>query len=294
MDVSIIIVNYNTVSLLVNAIDSVLEKTKDIDYEIIVVDNNSDDDSESIIAKRYNNQIKFIPLLENIGFGRANNKGIEIARGRNVFLLNPDTVLQNNAVKILSSFLDKNSLAGVAGANLYNDDGTYQPSFSQMYPSLRVELSNLFHLMFLQNKQCINKTNNPIKTQSVVGAAMMIKKDIIKKVGVFNPKFFMYSEEEEWCHRIRKAGYMIVNVPLAKITHLDGKSFQFSENRQKRRLEGVRTLYNVSYNSFYCNILKIVEYTTIISRLMIFMILQKDEKIQYWSFMYKNRKWFSR
>lgn len=291
MDVSIIIVNYNTISLLTNALDSVFEKTKDVQYEIIVVDNNSDDDSHSILAKRYNGEIKYIALPENIGFGKANNIGIEIAKGRNVFLLNPDTILQNNAVKILSNFLDENSLVGTAGANLYNDDGTYQPSFSQMYPSLKIELSNLFHLMFLQNKQSINETNQAIQTQSIVGAAMMIKKDVIKIAGVFNPKFFMYSEEEELCYRIRKAGFKVFNVPIAKITHLDGKSFQFSENRQKRRLEGVRTLYSVSYSNFYCNILKIVEYTTVISRLMIYKILRKDEKIQYWSFMYKNRKW---
>lgn len=293
MDVSIIIINYNTISLLINAIDSVFQKTRNIEYEIIVVDNNSDDDSESIIAEKYNAQVKYIALLENIGFGRANNIGIEIAEGRNVFLLNPDTILQNNAVKLLSDFLDKNTSVGVVGANLYNEDGTYQPAFSQMYPSLKIELSNLFHLMFLQNKQSINETANPIKTMSVVGAAMMIKKDIIKKTGVFNPKFFMYSEEEEWCNRIRKAGFIIFNVPSAKITHLDGKSFQFSENRQKRRLEGVRTLYLVSYNSLYCNVLKIVEYITIVSRLIIFKMLRKDQKIQYWSFMYKNRKWYS-
>ncbi|UKJ08250.1 glycosyltransferase family 2 protein [Solitalea lacus] len=293
MDVSIIIVNYNTISLLIDAIDSVLEKTKDVVYEIIVVDNNSNDNSQFIIGQKYNTQVKYMALTENIGFGRANNKGFEIAKGRNVFLLNPDTILQNNAVKILSDFLDDNSLTGVAGANLYNDDGTYQPSFSQMYPSLKVELSNLFHLMFLQNKQCINETDEAIQTQSVVGAAMMIKKEVIEKVGVFNPKFFIYGEEEELCNRIRKVGFLIFNVPSAKITHLDGKSFQFSENRQKRRLDGIRTLYSVSYNSFYCTILKVVEYTTIVSRLIIFKMLKKDEKIQYWSFMYKNRKWYS-
>lgn len=291
MDVSIIIVNYNTISLLINAIDSVLEKTKEISYEIIVVDNNSDDNSQFIISQKYSNKVNYIALSENIGFGRANNKGIEVANGRNVFLLNPDTILQNNAVKILSDYLDSNSLVGVAGANLYNDDGTFQASFSQMYPSLGVELSNLFHLMFLQNKQCINESEKAIEAKSVVGAAMMIKKEVIEKAGVFNPEFFMYSEEEEWCYRIRKGGFKIFNVPLAKITHLDGKSFQFSENRQKRRLDGVRALYRVSYSKIYCSLLKIVEYITIISRLIIFRILKKDQKINYWLFMYKNRKW---
>jgi hypothetical protein len=290
IQVSIVIVNYNTLQITQECIDSIVLNTTDITYEIILVDNASTDGSLDYFKNMEG--IKFISSTENVGFGKGNNLGIEIAKGRNVFLLNPDTILQNNAVKILSSFLDKNVLVGVAGANLYNDDGTYQPSFSQMYPSLRVEVSNLFHLMFLQNKQCINKTNQAIQTQSVVGAAMMIKKEIVKKTGLFNPKFFMYGEEEEWCNRIRKAGFMIFNVPVAKITHLDGKSFQFSENRQKRRLEGVRTLYSVSYNSFYCIILQIVECTTILSRLAIFKMLKKDEKIQYWSFMYKNRKWY--
>lgn len=292
MDVSIIIVNYNSISLLLDAIDSVLDKTEDIVYEIIVVDNNSADDSRRIIGQKYNEQVKYLALPENIGFGRANNEGIKIARGRHIFLLNPDTVLQNNAVKILSDFLDGNSQVGVVGANLYNDDGTYQPSFFQMYPSLKIELSNLFHLMFFQNKQNINQTDQAIKTKSVVGAAMMVKKEVIEKVGGFDPRFFMYAEEEEWCNRIRKAGFLVFNVPAAKIIHLDGKSFQFSENRLKRRLEGTRTLYRISYSRFYCTMLKAVEYITIISRLVIFRVLKQDEKIQYWSFMYKNRKWY--
>ena len=292
MDVSIIIVNYNSIALLLDAIDSIFDKTKDIVYEIIVVDNNSNDDSHRIIGEKYNEQIKYLALPENIGFGRANNEGINVAKGRNIFLLNPDTILQNNAVKILSDFLDGNALVGVVGANLYNDDGTYQPSFSQMYPSLKIELSNLFHLMFFQNKQNINQTDQAIKTKSVVGAAMMVRKEVIEKVGGFDPRFFMYAEEEEWCDRIRKAGFLVFNVPSAKITHLDGKSFQFSENRLKRRLEGTRMLYRISYSRFYCTMLKAVEYITIISRLVIFKALKQDKKIQYWSFMYKNRKWY--
>ena len=289
IQVSIVIINYNTLKITEDCINSIILNTKDINYEIILVDNASNDGSVDYF--NYFEGIKFIPSSENLGFGKGNNLGIEVANGRYVFLLNPDTILQNNAVKILSDFLDENSLVGVVGANLYNDDGTYQPSFSQMYPSLGLELSNFFHLLFLQNKECINKTDQSIQTKSVVGAAMMIKREVIEKTGGFNPQFFMYGEEEEWCNRIRKAGFYVFNVPTAKIIHLDGKSFQFSENRLKRRLEGVRTLYRVSYSRLYCKMLKIVEYATIVSRLIIFKLLKKDNKIEYWSFMYKNRKW---
>ncbi len=291
MDVSIIFVNYKTINLLANSIASVLTETKDISYEIIVVDNASGDDSRALLFEKFNNKVKYVSLPDNIGFGRANNEGIKIANGRNVFLLNPDTLLLNNAVKILSDYLDDNSEIGVVGANLYNEDKSFQPSFSHNYPSLGFEVSNLFHALFLFNRENVNSTKNPKIVKSVVGAAMMIKQSVIDKTGAFDPRFFMYAEEEEWCLRIRKSGHKIANVPEASILHLDGKSFDFSADRQKRRLEGVRTLYRISYSPFYCRILRVVEYLTIISRLAVSKILRNHAKIDFWSFMYDNRKW---
>ena len=101
MDVSIIIVNYKTLSLIVNCIRSIIEKTDGISYEIIVVDNNSNDDFSKCLKDKFGNLVKCVPLQENIGFGRANNEGLKIATGRNIFYLNPDTLLINNAIKIL-------------------------------------------------------------------------------------------------------------------------------------------------------------------------------------------------
>jgi GT2 family glycosyltransferase len=291
MDVSIIFVNYNTATLLMNAIDSVLNKTEDVEYEIIVVDNASTDDPYQLLTDKFRNRIKYIPLPENIGFGGANNVGINMAQGRNVFLLNPDTLLQNNAIEVLSNYLDAHINVGVAGANLYNEDSSPQPSFALYYPSIGYEMSNLFHMLFLYKRETFNDTDLPKTTKRVVGAALMVKKSVVAEVGAFDSRFFMYAEEDEWCYRIRKAGYKIVNVPQAKITHLDGKSFQFSEQRQKRKLEGLRTLYKISYSSFYCRVLRVVEYLTIISRLAICKVLNKHEKLIYWMFMYNNRKW---
>ncbi|MDB5288274.1 MAG: glycosyltransferase family 2 [Mucilaginibacter sp.] len=291
MDVSIIFVNYNTVTLLINAINSVVDKTKGISYEIIVVDNASSDGAHRLLIDKFNNRIEYIQLSENIGFGRANNEGIKIAQGKNIFLLNPDTILKNNAIKFLSDYLDNNDKVGVVGANLYNEDNSHQPSFSLYYPSIGYEMSNLFHVLFFYERETFNKTMFPLVAKRVVGAALMVKKSIIEEVGGFDPRFFMYAEEDELCYRVRKAGYKIVNVPQAQIMHLDGKSFQFSEQRQKRKLEGLRTFYKISYSSFYCQILRVVEYLTIISRLIIFKVLNKPEEIVYWVFMYNNRKW---
>ena len=105
MDVSIIIINYNTISFLIDAVDSIFAKTEGIEYEIIVVDNNSNDNSKTIIMEKYGKKVIYLSLPENIGFGRANNEGAKIAKGRNLFFLNPDTLLLNNATKILSDYL---------------------------------------------------------------------------------------------------------------------------------------------------------------------------------------------
>lgn len=291
MDVSIIIVNYNTINLLCNAIDSVIQKTTKLIYEIIVVDNNSNDNSKQIINDKYSENIKYISLSKNIGFGRANNEGIHIAKGRNIFLLNPDTILQNNAVKILSDYLDSNLGVAVVGGNLYNANGTPQASFSCYYPSISHEVCRLFNLCLNKRIQSFNYSDIPQKVITVYGAALMIKKTVIAEVGGFDSRFFMYAEEDELCHRIKKRGYSIINVPQSQITHLDGRSFEFTEERQKRRLQGLRTLYKVSYSPIYCIALRVIEYSMIISRLFLFSLLANNEKIKLWKFYYKNRKW---
>lgn len=136
MDVSVIIVNYKTLQLLVQAIDSILDKTEDIVYEIIVVDNHSQDDSERVVHERYGNRVTYLLLAENVGFGRANNEGLRIARGRNILFLNPDTILVNNAVRILSDYLDSHPDTGAVGGNLYTADMQPNVSFNRVRPSI--------------------------------------------------------------------------------------------------------------------------------------------------------------
>ncbi|WP_300286556.1 glycosyltransferase family 2 protein [uncultured Alistipes sp.] len=255
IDVSVIIVNYKTSRLLVDAVDSIFEKTEDLSFEVIVVDNRSQDDSEQLVRERYGDRVIFLPLPENIGFGRANNEGIRIAKGRNILFLNPDTLLMNNAIGLLSDYLDGHPEAGAAGGNLYSPEGNPNVSFNRVFPSMFDEtdqavLRLLSRLRFGRNG-FFNYTERPIEVGFIVGADLMVPRKILDRVGGFDPDFFMYYEETELCWRIRRAKYRIVCVPQARIVHIEGKSFTQSYDREKRSLVSRRIYFRKTHSRRY-------------------------------------------
>lgn len=250
MDVSIIIVNYNTRVLIQNSIESIISKTKDIKYEIIVVDNASVDDSLDIFSN--DTRIKYIYNRKNLGFGLANNVGIKIAKGRNIFLLNPDTLLLNNAIKILSDFLDKHPKVGCCGGNLYNADLEPIHSYSMMLPSYLWELnllsaSKIEKILWGKNAQ-FNHTLKNRKVGYICGADMMLRRSVLDQVGCFSDRFFLYYEDTELSYRIKQAGYEIISVPKAEIQHLVGKSMggkEFNPLRVKFVESGLSSFYSL-------------------------------------------------
>lgn len=255
VDVSIIIVNYRTVKLLIEAINSILEKTRDIVFEIIIVDNHSEDNSLQIIKEYYGDRVIYLSLSENIGFGRANNEGVKIASGRNILFLNPDTLLVNNAIYILSNFLDNHIDCGVVGGNLYSIDLKPTSSHNILFPSIFDELDQaskrmLSRLVYGRNT-LFNYANAPMEVSFICGADMMIPKRVLDEVGGFNPDFFMYYEETELSYRIKQAGYKIMNVPFAKIIHLEGQSIMQSESREYQSLLSRRIYFNKVYSKCY-------------------------------------------
>lgn len=265
MDISIIIVNYNTLKLTKNTINSVIEKTKDLDYEIILVDNASTDGSVEFFEKEYKDKIIFIKNDKNIGFGRANNKGIEIAKGKYVFLLNSDTLLINNAIKILFDFMEKNENCGVCGGNLFDINLKPAHSFLRELPCLSSEIDSKLNFFSKIIRKIMNKRAdfNYFKVEKevgyITGADMMIRREILSEVGYFDEDFFMYSEETELTYRIKKRGYKVISVPQAMIIHLEGKSTIFKERKYHMILESkykyfyktsnLRTCKNVYYIS---------------------------------------------
>ena len=291
MEVSVIIVNYNTLELTKNTIESVFEKTQGIKYEIILVDNASTDGSIKFFEMNYKNKIIFIKNSENLGFGRANNEGIKIAKGKYIFLLNSDTLLINNAIKILYDFIEKNKKCGICVGNLYDLEKNPTHSFFPDLPYITIRTEINLYLNFIEKigrkiskkRKDFNYKNIPRIVGCITGADMMIKKDILEEVGYFDEDFFMYAEETELTYRIYKNGYLSYSIPEAKIIHLEGKSITFKENRFRMGLES-------KYKYFYkiAN-LKTCKYAYYISQLghLLHLVLRLNK--DYWK-MYRINK----
>lgn len=249
IDVSIIIVNYNSSALVNDCISSIFNKTEGLSYEIIVVDNATENLEKKIIYSK-DERLKLLQLDENVGFGRANNAGSKIATGRNLFLLNPDTLLRNNAIKILSNYLDAHPKVGVVGGNLYNDFEEPIHSYRRLLPGVFWDINEfsgrrLERWRWKRNLE-FNLSDNPITVGYITGADLMIRKSDFEKLGGFDRDYFMYFEETDLIKRMKKTmGKKCVNVPAAEITHLVGKTIGGGGfNIRKRKLwERGRRLY---------------------------------------------------
>lgn len=261
MDVSIVIVNYNTSTLVENCVNSVLENTKDLKYEIIIVDNNSPDGTFPLLKEKLKDKAIFVQNNENIGFGLANNEGFKIAKGKYLFCLNPDTLLVNNSVKILFDFMENNPDCGAAGGNLYDKNMNFVHSFGygDDIKSLLLRKTFFKYLCFFEYLKIKRYESNIDRslTQEVnhiTGADLMLRKSVIDKVGGFSEKFFMYFEETELEVRIKRAGYKVFFVPDSKIIHLEGKSV--NKNKTKFFDNGFVEYYKLCYGSAWGEIAK--------------------------------------
>lgn len=238
-DVSLIFVNYKTKYLTINAIHSVIEKTQGINFEIFVVDNNSQDGSIEAIEKTFPN-INIIKNSINAGFGAANNLAIKQAKGKYIFCLNTDTLLINNAIKIMYDYMEKeeNNNVAVCGAALYNFEGKACICGGNL-PSI-YDILWKFGLRTLLKKQykkyCIGLTadnyNNYENIGYVTGADIFFRKSVLDEIGLFDENIFMYFEETDLCKRIRDKDYDIKLVKDAKIIHLEGKSNNNTLNKK--------------------------------------------------------------
>lgn len=280
MDVSIIIVNYNTLNLLINCLNSIFEKTTKISFEVIIVDNNSSDGSEYVIKEIYNDKVIYVKLLENIGFGRANNEGVKISKGRNLLFLNPDTVLINNAVEILSGYLDENPNVGICGGNLYDLYMKPTHSFQRTIPSLYTELDLLLLNIpskFIYNKNLyFNYKFKPITVAYITGADLCISSILFNNINGFDPDFFMYFEETELSIRIKGKGYKIICNPEAKIQHLESQSFILKESQVRMYLKGRDLFYNKVHNRMHKKIADVLLVLNYKIRKLYFSIVKNE------------------
>lgn len=270
MDVSIIIVNYNTQELTLQCLRSVYEKTAGISFEVIVVDNSSSDDTVKQVRKEFP-EVTVIESPENLGFGRANNLGFEHSTGDYIFLLNSDTLLINNAIEILWRFLNRHSDIAIVGGQLFDEDGvTTSHSYSFLFPSLLMELDILLRGKItrrMENKRSKFITSDGfVNVAYITGADMMLRRSDIQQYGFFDPSFFLYFEETELSYRYFRNRRISVFYPEAKIIHLAGGSFSVAKTRSKFYVEGRKNYYKITHSIFYkkiadfiCNITFITE-----------------------------------
>lgn len=234
-DISIIIINWNTRDLLAACLRSIYQTARNLDLEIIVVDNGSKDDSCEMLRREFP-WVRLIENGENVGFARANNQAARMAQGQYIFLLNSDAELQTDSLQLILALAKNEPKAGIVGAHLLNPDGSFQASHTP-FPTLWREFLILTGLgrafsgrWFPSRGPELDKGPQPV--DYVEGAALLIRRDIYLQLNGFDEGFFMYAEEVDLCYRLRKAGWQVWYHPQARILHHGGGS---SLNRRTQR-----------------------------------------------------------
>ena len=260
-DVTIIIVNYNTKDLTLDCLKTIFEKTQGIDFEVIVSDNGSKDGSIDAIKKDFP-QVTLIENNANLGFGTANNRGLDVAKGKYVFYLNSDTILLNNAVKIFFDYYEaygEKENIGALGCNLINGENKISRSFGS-FLNIDNELKNSFHQLYGISKLSAQRILFQKKTYSaekrfefyqgavdcIIGADLFLPNNADAR---FDERYFMYHEEQDLQFQLMKKNLQRIIIDGPQIVHLESKS---SENK----VDEILSL--TSFSSKYCSISSII------------------------------------
>lgn len=219
MDLSIIIINFNTKNLLKKCINSIKDWLNETKLELIIVDNGSTDGSIDEVSniKYQKLKIKIIENKQNLGFAKACNIGFREAKGKFILFLNSDAILKDNHVLKMINYLDINENVSIAGGLLLNSDGTLQRSYGNFY-----NLFNVLNMLIFGDKKEI-EDKNKIKIKKVdwvSGGFMMVRNSVFRKLEGFDENFFMYIEDMEFCYRAKKSGFMTYLYPHASVIHI--------------------------------------------------------------------------
>jgi len=239
-DVSVVIVSWNTRKMLEDCIRSIDAHTRNIRYETIVVDNASSDDSCQMIEREFP-AVRLFCNNKNEGFAYGCNEGMRASRGRYLLLLNSDTLFTENTLGKMVCFLDAKPETGMGGCMLLNDDGTIQPTCAD-FPTAFAFISGGANPVRLLRRLVFNEIyfSHPFLSHPkhkatrdvdwLAGAFMMVRREVAETVGMMDETIFMYSEEVDWCYRIRKAGWKISYTPETRIIHLGRGSTTISND----------------------------------------------------------------
>lgn len=241
MKLSVIILNYNVYRFLELCIQSVKAAIRDLDAEIIVVDNNSPDDSCAMVEKKFP-EITLLKNTENSGFSKGNNQGVSIAKGEYICILNPDTVVSEHTFSALLNFADSQKNVGIIGCKLIDGKGTFLPESKRNIPKPIVAIKKK-----IGNSKCYYandvKENDIAKVSVFVGAFMLIKKEVYTKVNGFDEDYFMYGEDIDLSYKVLKLGLNNYYVGTATIIHYKGESTLKNKIYAKRFYGAMQIFY---------------------------------------------------
>jgi GT2 family glycosyltransferase len=231
LDLSICIVNWNTGKLLKECLISIEECQLDLQYEVIVVDNASTDDSLSLVKESFPG-LPIIVMNNNSGFSTANNVAICSSEGRYILLLNPDTIIKPDTLETMVSFMDTHSQVGICGCRLVNPATKKIELSARAFPTNLSLLWNLSYIdrLFPQSAffsaylMTYQESDKPYEVDWVTGACLMARRYAVKQVGGLDEGFFMYCEDIDWCYRFKQAGWLIFYLPKVEIYHHRGQS----------------------------------------------------------------------
>ena len=234
MDLSIIIVNWNSVGYLRDCLTSIELEMRDsgLTHEIVVIDSASYDGSDRLVHASHP-KVRFVQCNRNLGFGRANNQAFELSRGDVVLFLNPDTEVFGPAIATLHRRLRELSDAGVVGCRLLNSDGSVQTSCVQSFPTL---LNQALDFEWLRQRWPASPlwgtaalyagSAAPQPVEALAGACVMLRREVFERIGRFSDEYFMYAEDIDLCHKTRAAGLVNYLVPEVSVIHHGGGSSQ--------------------------------------------------------------------
>ncbi len=236
MDLSILIVNWNSKDYLRKCLESIYANQDGMLLEIIVVDAGSFDGCDVMLKDQFP-EVLFIQSRENVGFGAANNLGFQSVTGENLLILNPDTEIGFGSLKALSAGLNKEARIGILGPRLVNTDGSFQDTCVRAAPTPlnRALDCELFRALFpesgLWGLAGVPNAKSIMEVEAVSGACMMIRGDIFREAGGFSSQFFMYGEDMDLCAKVRRMGLGIFYEPNVNIVHHGGRSSRAQTSR---------------------------------------------------------------
>ena len=273
MDISVIIINYHSSSYTIKCINSLIEHTKDVNFEIIVVDNNSNlKDIKNLENYTSNHSIKLVKSKVNLGFGAGNMFGAQFATGDYLAFINNDAILTENSLNILFNFLQKNKEIGLVGPNQITEDNVFFKQSYSHYNSLHnIPFTEKNSTKYYTNLYGEEKLNKPFKVDLVSGAFMFFKTKAFDKIKGFDQNIFLFYEEIDISTRLSKKGYDTYFFPETTFIHYQGKS---SENTDLKIEYLVSYLYIIQKNYSY---LKFKQLKTLIQLRLLFKSISRPK-----------------